>query len=200
MDKIILKGIKFDLAVGLDAWRRVAKPQPVVLNLEIQPTFTLEAAAAKDDVNLTLDYGKPYKKLVKDLNETLTYPDVHLLISHISDIVADYSSLAIDISLPKALLPARQGLLYHALVDKSALGSATSSLSLTIQQIAADCIIGVNPHERVYKQPLFIDISVPIMASSLGMSDDNEAEHHKVHDLVQEVVEVSSRPLNPSSY
>ena len=190
MDKVILKGIKFDLAVGSDAWRRSAKPQPVIIDLEIQPVSSFEAAAAKDDLNLTLDYGKPYKKLVADLTRTGSYPNIHWLIAHISDIIADYAVLGIEISLPKALLPARLGLLYHAQVDKSVKGATTSSLSLTIRQIAVDCIIGVNPHERAFKQSLSIDISVPILGSSLDTSHNDESDDHGLQDLTQEVAEV----------
>ncbi|RVX65980.1 hypothetical protein B0A52_09906 [Exophiala mesophila] len=201
MDSVILKGIRFDLAVGLDAWRRVAKPQPVIVDLDIQPTFTLEAAAAKDDLSLTLDYGKPYKQLVKEANETLTYPDIRYLISHISDVVADYASLSLEISLPKALLQAKEGLAYHAMIDKSPDAGTVFTLSLTIKQIAAECIIGVNPHERTYKQPLFFDISVPIVAGSFEIVGEHDVgHHHQVHDLVQEVVEVRSVTLCQNVY
>lgn len=189
MDKVILQNLKFDLAVGLDAWRRFGKPQPVLITLEVQPTQNLEAAAAKDDVNLSIDYGKLYKSLSSALKTVESYPTIHVLMIQLSELVVDYTQLDIDILLPKALLQANGGVLYNFQIDRSAPEVATSTLSLTIKQIACSCIVGVNPHERLYKQSIFLDISVPIMGSAVGVGPLEEPYAAALHDMVHEVWE-----------
>ncbi|KIW97731.1 dihydroneopterin aldolase [Cladophialophora bantiana CBS 173.52] len=191
MDKVILKNMRFDIPVGLDAWRRFRKPQPVSITIEAQPTSTLEPAASKDDVNLSLDYGKLYKKILaafKDADPE-AFPTIYALIALLSDMVPNCGLLAIDISLPKALLQARGGVLYQYQVDKSVLETDTSSLTVTVKQIACICIIGVNPQERIYKQTLLIDISVPIADPALGVGALEEHYTAALHDMVQTVCE-----------
>lgn len=190
MDKVILKNLRFDLVVGLDAWRRWDKPQPVLISLEVQPTSNFEGAAAKDDVSLTMDYGKLYKKISSGLALVPQFATVQMLITQLSELVTDYLVLDIDILLPKAILRSRSGVLYRSQFDKSASEAPAFSLSMTIKQIACDCIIGVNPHERLYKQSLFFDISVPFIGPVEPISDNAE-DSEKLHNMVQEVIAVS---------
>src|ERR1700760_673963 len=91
MDKVILKNMPFNIAVGLDQWRRFHKAQPVLITLEVQPTSTLEPAAAKDDVRLSMDYGKLYKRISASFKEAdvEAFPTVHALIAHLVDLVPD---------------------------------------------------------------------------------------------------------------
>jgi dihydroneopterin aldolase len=191
MDKVILKNLKFDIAVGLDAFRRFGKPQPVCITLEVQPSTNLEAAAAQDDVNLTMDYGKLYKAISNRLQEAPLHPTVNVLISRLAEMVPNYALLDIDIFFPKALLQATGGVLYRFQVDNSSPGVAIPSLTLSVQKIACSCIIGVNPHERFYKQSVFLDISVPHTATVLGPAAVEEHYTAELHDMTQEVVEVS---------
>ncbi|KIW23644.1 dihydroneopterin aldolase [Cladophialophora immunda] len=191
MDKVILKNMRFDIPVGLDAWRRFRKPQPVSITIEAQPTSTLEPAASKDDVNLSLDYGKLYKKILaafKDADPE-AFPTIYSLIALLSNMVPNCGLLTLDISLPKALLQARGGVLYQYQVDKSELEIDTSSLSVTVKQIACNCIIGVNPQERIYKQTVFVDISVPLVDPALGVGALEEHYTAALHDMVQTVCE-----------
>ncbi|KAI1616844.1 Dihydroneopterin aldolase-domain-containing protein [Exophiala viscosa] len=188
MDKVILKNLKFDLAVGLDAWRRFGKPQPVSITVEVVPTSNLEAAAAQDNVNLSLDYGKLYKTLAGNLTNG-EYPTIHVLISSLAEMMPDYAFLDIDIHFPKALLLVTGGVLYRLQVDNSTPGVTTPSLTLDIKQIACACIIGVNPHERLYKQSLFIDVSIPIITTALGPKPTEAHYTAELHDMVQEIVE-----------
>lgn len=189
MDKVILKNLRFDLVVGLDAWRRWNKPQPVLISLEVQPSSNFETAAAKDDVSLTMDYGKLYKKISAGLALVPQFATVQMLITQISELVTDYLVLDIDILLPKAVLQSRGGVLYRSQFDKSSSDIPAFSLTMTIKEIACDCIIGVNPHERIYKQSLFFDISVPFIGP-LSSSVDNAEDSEKLHNMVQEVIAV----------
>lgn len=190
MDKVILKNLRFEVPVGLDAWRRFNKPQPVEITLEVQPTFNFEAAALQDDVNLCMDYGKLYKAVSRALAEFGSFPNIHVLMTQVSLMVPGFSILDIDVLLPKALLQATRGVLYRFQVDNSAPGVATATLTLTIKGIACTCIVGVNPHERLYKQSLFVDISVPMISPAVGSEPWDERPSAELHDMIQEVAEV----------
>ncbi|EXJ86717.1 hypothetical protein A1O3_03670 [Capronia epimyces CBS 606.96] len=189
MDKIILKNLRFDLAVGFDAWRRFGKPQPTLITLEIQPEVNFEAAAAQDNVNLSMDYGALYKKISGGLQGGEVFPTVHALISRLHTVVYNFTKLDIDILFPKALLQVNGGVLYQFQVDNSGPGVAISTLSVTVKQIACNCIVGVNPHERLYHQSLFIDVTVPLMTAALGSEPPEEPYTVALHDMVREIVE-----------
>jgi FolB domain-containing protein len=191
MDKVILKNMPFEIAVGLDQWRRFHKPQPILITLEAQPISTLEPAAAKDDVSLSMDYGKLYKRVSESFREAdpEAFPTVRALIAQLVELVPDCGLLDIEILLPKALPQSTGGVLYRYQVDKSELAIDTSNLALTIKQIACNCIIGVNPHERIYKQTVYVDISVPMIDPAVGVGALEEHYTAALHDMVQTVWE-----------
>ncbi|ETI25672.1 dihydroneopterin aldolase [Cladophialophora carrionii CBS 160.54] len=191
MDKVILKNMRFDFPIGLDAWRRFRKPQPVQITIEAQPTSTLEPAAAKDDVNLSMDYGSLYKNISSALKEPHpdAFPTIRSLISLLVGLVPDCGVLNIEILLPKALPHSTGGVLYRFQVDKSELEIDTSSLTVTVRQIACTCIVGVNPHERIYKQTVFVDISVPMVDPAVGVGALEEHYTAALHDMVQTIRE-----------
>jgi dihydroneopterin aldolase len=189
MDTIILRDLKFDLAVGRDAWRRPGKLQPVSITLNLQPTSNFEAAALQDDVNLTLDYGKLYKTVFAKIKDQI-YGNVQGLMLDLARCVEDYKLLGIDIVMPTAVLEAQSGIHYHLRIDKSVPDQMEASWSMAIKGISAFCIIGVNPHERQYKQRLSIDLILGGQALEAGV-DPNELADPGVQDMVKSLVEVS---------
>ncbi|RMD40102.1 hypothetical protein DV735_g5023, partial [Chaetothyriales sp. CBS 134920] len=195
MDTVILRELRYDLVVGLDAWQRPGKPQPVVLTITIQPSSSFEAAALQDDVSLTLDYGKLYKKVdarVKDRQ----YANVQALMLDLASAIDSnsYRLLSVDIVLPKALLRVRDGLAYRLRIDRSSSPSATNTVdaatwSLTINKITCVCIVGVNPHERQHKQTLFLDLALSanqVLDPSIDVTAVSDAE---LHDMVAKLVD-----------
>lgn len=188
MDTVILRDLKFDLVVGRDAWRRPGKPQPVLITLNLQPTSNFEAAALQDDVSMTLDYGKVYKKVSVQLKDQL-YGNVQGLMLDLARCVEDYRLLGIDIVMPKAILEASTGLHYHSRIDKSSPEKADASWSVAIKGIAASCIIGVNPHERQYKQRVSIDLILGGQPLEGGV-DRNELADSGLQEMVTKLVEV----------
>jgi FolB domain-containing protein len=189
MDTVILRNLKFDIAVGRDAWRRPAKPQPVSLTLSLLPRQNFEAAALQDDVSLTLDYGKLYKAVsgaVKDKQ----YGNIQGLMLELAHVIDGYKLLNVDIVLPKALLDATGGVHYHLRIDQSVPDKVEASWSVAIKALVCTCIIGVNPHERQYKQRLSVDVILG-GAQPLDYSVDGQAlADEGLHDLSSEIVEV----------
>jgi dihydroneopterin aldolase len=189
MDTVILRDLKFDLAVGRDAWRRPGKLQPVSISLSLQPPANFENAALQDDVNLTLDYGKLYKTVFAKLKDNI-YGNVQGLMLDLARCVDEYKLLGLDIVMPKAILEAKSGVHYHLRIDKSVPDKVDASWSMALKGIEASCIIGVNPHERQYKQRVSVDLILGGQSLDSGV-DPNELADPGLQDMTKHLVQVS---------
>jgi dihydroneopterin aldolase len=77
LDHIHLHNISLPHPVGIipDAWHRSDKPQPVTISIRVAyPASLVAAAAASDDVSLTLDYGKLYRGIKADIQTAVQKP------------------------------------------------------------------------------------------------------------------------------
>lgn len=66
LDSVQLRNIQLPLPVAPDPWHRDGKPQPCTASLKLSYSSAIAAAAA-DDVSLSLDYGKLYRRLEEDI-------------------------------------------------------------------------------------------------------------------------------------
>lgn len=192
MDTIILRDLKFDLAIGRDAWRRPGKPQPVLITLNLLPKQNFEAAALQDDVNLTLDYGKLYKSISSSIKDK-EYGNIQGFMLELASVIDGYKLINIDIVLPKALLEGAGGLHYHLRIDRSVPDKVDATWSVAIKSIACSCLIGVNPHERLYKQRLSFDIVLGSIQPLDPSVDGQAVADEGLHDMAKDIVEVSAR-------
>ncbi|RMZ92126.1 hypothetical protein DV736_g606, partial [Chaetothyriales sp. CBS 134916] len=188
MDTVILRDLRYDLAVGLDAWQRPGKPQPVVLTITIQPSSNFEAAALHDDVSLTLDYGKLYKNVHATIKDK-QYGNIQALMLDLASVIDSYKLLSVDIVLPKALLRVKEGLTYLLRIDRTVPDTFDATWSLTIKKIACACIVGVNPHERQHKQTLFLDLALSADRSLDSNIDVTAVSDGSLHEMVAKLVE-----------
>ncbi|KAK5095185.1 hypothetical protein LTR24_003152 [Lithohypha guttulata] len=193
VDKVILKGIKFEAVVGLDAWHRPDKTQPVELELHLGPQGGLDAAAREDSVNYTIDYGKLYKSL-KAVVFDQKFESVAKLSQAIRASLPEVSSWFISVVLPKAILAANNGIQF-SWTDEPEEDSLTSVLQhMKIRDLECRCVIGVNSHERLQKQKLQVTITVWGMENRLSPSllaavDMEPSPGLAYQDMVKEVVE-----------
>jgi len=158
MDVIFLRNLHFELAVGPDAWNRRGKPQPVSISLEIGSAAAIQNAAAGDDVAKALDYGKLYKLIRGKLTtNSPQFRDMHTLHDAVRNCIASNVCVKAEIMLPKALLRAEGGLTY-ATAEEYKDDYVQSVETLTISGIRCACIIGVNPHERLEKQMVIVNL------------------------------------------
>jgi FolB domain-containing protein len=158
MDVVFLRNLRFELAVGTDAWHRRGKPQPVFISLEIGSGVAIQNAAAGDDVSKALDYGKLYKLIHGKLTASnAQFRDVHILHDAVRNCIASNVCVKIEISLPKALLRAEGGLTYTS-AEEYKDDYLLPIETLTIRGIRCACVVGVNPHERLEKQIVIVDL------------------------------------------
>ncbi|KAA8646117.1 hypothetical protein EYZ11_005511 [Aspergillus tanneri] len=66
LDSVRLRDIELPLPIGPDPWHRTGKPQPCTASLKLSYSSAVAAAIA-DDVSLSLDYGKLYRRLEEDI-------------------------------------------------------------------------------------------------------------------------------------
>jgi dihydroneopterin aldolase len=190
MDTVILRALKFDIAIGRDAWRRAGKSQPVSISLNILPRKNFEAAALEDDVNQTLDYGKLYKILSSSIKDR-QFGNMQAFMMYLADVVEGYKLMNVDIIQPKGLLEATGGVHYHLRADRSGSNGIDATWSVAIKSLACACIVGVNPHERLYKQKLSFDIILGGVQPLDASVDVQAIADEGLHDLAKDIVEVS---------
>lgn len=68
LDSVRLRDIQLSLPAAPDPWHRQGKPQPCTASLKLSYSSAVAAAAA-DDVSLSLDYGKLYRRLAEDIRQ-----------------------------------------------------------------------------------------------------------------------------------
>lgn len=195
VDRVHITGLRFDTVVGLDAWHRPGKAQPIELDVQITPPGSngLEQAAQEDSVAYTIDYGKLYKKLLILFGQK--YDSISQLYQSVRSCLPPARSWLISITLPKGVLAANKGIqiTWNGTVEEN----NTSVLQImTISEIECRCIVGVNPHERLEKQRIFISITIGSIENRLSPSllagvslDPSPALAYQ--EMVQSVVEVS---------
>ena len=198
MDVVLLRNLRFELAVGSDAWHRRGKPQPVTISLEIGSGVAIQNAAAGDDVSKALDYGKLYKLIYRKLTTSNThFRDVHALQDAVRSCIASNISVKIEINLPKALLRAEGGLTYSR-VEEYKDDYLLPVETLRISGIRCACIIGVNPHERLEKQVVIVGL---IFTETSEGAPSSAAAHKvpadKYQAITADVVEVRYSSRSP---
>ena len=189
LDAVILKGLIFSIVVGRDAWRRTGKAQPVHISIEISPVNTFEAAAAQDDISLTVDYGKLYKTVDQFISGQ-SFESVDHLLATVIHCMPPYKMLHVEITLPKALLLVDGGVIYSAKITQDDNNQFHLFRKVRLNQIHCSCIIGVNPHERLYRQRLLVGIGTGHVSSELpSVVDYMNTPGSDYFDCVKEVVE-----------
>lgn len=71
VDEVQLDGIDLHLPVGPDPWHRKGKPQPCRASVKLSYSSAI-AAATEDDVSLSIDYGKLFRRIEAEIREAGT--------------------------------------------------------------------------------------------------------------------------------
>ena len=160
-DTIYLRNLHLNAAIGPDRWHRSGKEQPVVLSLRL--THNVVSAAAKDDVDMTLNYGILCKQVTQfvcgyqgkwALNEC-AYEVGKLAVTWAKqETWGELKDTKIDILLPKGALRVEGGLG----IEVSMQAYRVTAQTLVVKELRVPCIIGVNDHEKVEKQMVVIDL------------------------------------------
>ncbi|KAL5338668.1 hypothetical protein BJX70DRAFT_190634 [Aspergillus crustosus] len=81
LDSVRLRSIQLPLPAAPDPWHRTGKSQPCTASLKLSYSSAVASANA-DDVSLSLDYGKLYRRLeedIRNLGKSPAHPGHHLV-------------------------------------------------------------------------------------------------------------------------
>ena len=184
MDTIWLRNFHTKAVVGPDAWNRPGKSQPIVLTLKLLIDTT--SAGTSDEIAHTFSYGQ----MCKDVD---SLSDGHFrglddLTSNLARIALAKQwpgeSLEVALLAPKALLRVEGGLGRQVTFRKQRMeiGAAKQPIwhqekqTWLVKHLKVACIIGVNPHERLEKQQVTINLEV---LGELGKDDGDGEEQDR---------------------
>lgn len=182
-DVIYLRNLQLSAVVGDDAWGRSGKSQPVMLSLRLHRDTLL--AGNSDDVLDTFSYGRMCKDVTAavDGKNFVGLGAINSVVGQLAETWAG-ESLECQALLPKGLLRVEGGFGRNTVMRRYGPNQwRPLSSQWTVQRIKAACIIGVNPHERLYKQAVSIDVRVPDKGEGLEY-DPSSVENHKMWRMV----------------
>ena len=176
-DTVFLRGLNVSAVVGREAWHRPNRAQPVLLHLRVQ--HDLASAGQSDDVRQTINYGTLCKAVTEAVEcrrssgaaglEGPSFEDLAHLATEVCRTALSSGGAGVvrlAATLPDALLLADGGITLSMLgrLDPAQQQVATAprlqTLGLSVHGLAVTCIVGVNPHERLEKQRVLIDLTL----------------------------------------
>lgn len=193
-DSIYLRNLHLSAIIGKDAWDRAGKAQPVVVSLRLQRQVSL--AAASDNIEDTVSYGQICKDVMSWINLEQGYLDLFDFCSHMSSLAATKewggSSLHMRVMLPKGSLRAEGGIGFEVVASMSgeAKELVESSKRFLVNDLKIACIIGVNPHERLIKQVVVVNLQITEDQFRVGHVPGDHNQHWR--GLIKDVINVSS--------
>ena len=192
-DSIYLRNLQLSAVVGLDAWGRAGKLQPVVLSLRLCRD-TLRAGET-DEIKDTFSYGQMCKEVTASVDGK-SFADVEAINGNIGRLSNAWAgeTLECQVTLPKALLRVDGGLGRETVMQRYAANEwLLLSSQWTLRKIKTACIIGVNAHERLEKQGVNIDLCL----SGEGARPDNSVNTSHGKQTWQSLVRMA---LNVSDF
>lgn len=137
--------------------------QPVLVSLDI--CHDIGAAGLTDDLSQSVDYSAACKSAQKacsmdstDFAAPTAYGLAEKVLQQcVSDINLPISEIGVEIQLPKAVLRARSA---SVSVSRKKDGSLSKSPLFKINELVVHTVVGINPQERVDKQPVVITLAL----------------------------------------
>lgn len=167
-DTISLRNFHMTAVIGPDAWNRSGKLQPIVLTLKLLVDTT--SAGSSDEIASTFSYGQMCKDVA--VLSDRHFRSVGHLTKELGMIAIAQTwpgeNLQISLVAPKALLRVEGGLGREVTLRKQWIETGTTKQPAydwemqvwLIKQLKVACIIGVNPHERLEKQQVTINLEI----------------------------------------
>lgn len=167
MDSIILRNLSAQARIGLDCWGR-DRPQPILITVIVTTEVARAGFSDKAD-DLGIDYsalGKGILNHVDSGSKGRTFESLyHLALDLAEDVIPKFSNgtefdeLKIWVTAPKQLLCA-DGLEVH--LFRSGKRTQAHRDVISIKDLQANLVLGINPHERLLKQRALINISIHV--------------------------------------
>jgi FolB domain-containing protein len=164
-DFVFLNALELKSIIGPEAWHRSSRIQPVVLDIRMQTDLML--AANTDDVLKTVHYGNLCKAVTGVVEDSGPFESLREFAQIVTEkaLRCGEGGDVVDLSatLPKGLLLAEGIGISTRRVKRKDSGSVLQTEivfeTLFVRNMKLACIIGVNPHERLEKQFVVINLA-----------------------------------------
>jgi dihydroneopterin aldolase len=161
-DTIYLRSLSLTTTIAPgDVWSRAGKPTPVTLSVELRlPLYALVAPAGSDDLAETISYGVLAKQLTGAIEEqqqfeTLRHFAEFVRANAMGLVSRSFSDAKVDV---EAVL--QEGLLLAQGVGVVLREDAGEEAVLFVDELRVACVVGVNPHERLQKQWVVVNLTL----------------------------------------
>ena len=179
-DAVFIRGLTTSAPVGLDAWQRPHRAQPVVIDVRIPAD--LEASGASDSIDRgNLDYGRIAKAILQAVRPDVNFNNVDDVYEVVSDAMKPPGADRKSWAKPEVTVTLPEGALLADGVGIRVLRRDGRDNYFFVRKMRVACIIGLNLHERDVKQDVVIDLKLnPICGYWLD----------GYHAMIREVVKV----------
>ena len=158
-DAVFIRCLTASAKVGLDAWGRPDRVQPVLIDIRL-PTH-LKSTGNRDSLEGGIDYGKVSKIILQMVNPDAKFSDLNNVCHSVFEGLFGLGSVVdpeITVTLPSGALMT-DGVGVH-----QNYGDQVTDFFF-VRRLRVACIVGLNTHERLSKQELLVDLKI---APSLG--------------------------------
>lgn len=198
-DVIYLRNLQLSAVVGPDAWSRPGKAQPLVIS--VRYSFSVRDAGASDNIVDTVSYGQMCKDITGGI-EGNKFDGLGAVVFRVMSLTCDWpftTSLQLILNLPKAILRVEGGIGIEAKIRGNGspeadgyprTGPKLHSWVWFIRALRVACIIGVNPHERLQKQDVIINIQSNSVPSATPSDSDLQAETERWRQIAKTTFKV----------
>lgn len=188
-DIIHLRNLRLSAVIGMDAWNRPNQSQPIILSLQLYIDTT--PAGNSDDIKDTFSYGQMCKDVIRKVDGK-SFKSIDHLTWSLGELFNDWPGtlLKIQALAPKSILRVEGGLTKEC-VWRRETGNSFSTHAWAITGLKIACIIGVNPHERLQKQIVNINLRIVGATDQAAYRRQVVESHGTWGPLVKRICEVS---------
>jgi dihydroneopterin aldolase/2-amino-4-hydroxy-6-hydroxymethyldihydropteridine diphosphokinase/dihydropteroate synthase len=194
MDQIIIQELQVRSIIGVDAWERTKK-QPLLISLQLFTDFS--TCGKNDQLEDSVSYSFVQKKIT-ELAETVSFKSIEGLANAIcQQCLAEekIEKCIVRLEKPKALLHAQCA---GIIMTRSKTGIDKPD-ELFIRDLKLNCIIGINPWERLEKQIVFLNITLYLNLNQDFLMDVKEDRVRKQNNY-RTIVRVISQFVENSTF
>lgn len=160
-DIIHLRNLRLSAVIGGDAWFRPNQSQPIIITLQVYIDRT--PAGVSDDVNDTFNYGSMCKQVVGAIDGK-SFDSIDHVVWSLGRLFHTWPGNMVQLKVlaPKSILRVQGGMKKLCIWRRAreTLDRLFESHAWVIEGLKIACIIGVNPHERLQKQIVNINLHI----------------------------------------
>jgi len=173
MDTIILRDLATQARAGLDCWGR-DRPQPVLVTAVISADV-MQAGLSDSAEHLSVNYSAVGKQILRFI-DSRNFESLYELAIELAKSITNLhnNDLKLTVSAPKQLLCA-DGLEVY-LSRPGAQGQIVATDMISIKDLQANLVLGINTAERLIKQRVKIGISFHISSKSVSSTNLNYSD------------------------